>query len=59
MENKAKTECNHHYLMAGDRIYTLSESDVDISFEKIEDIQYCPLCGMKLKGITINCGDGE
>ena len=57
MKDEAKMECNHRHLIAGDRIYTLWESDFDICFDKIENIQFCPLCGMKLKGITIKDSD--
>ena len=41
-------ECNHG-LEDGDTIYRYSESDIDICFEKIENVHFCPLCGKKLK----------
>ena len=42
-------ECNHNYLEYGDTVYVYGESEVDISFEKIQGIKYCPLCGAELK----------
>lgn len=44
----AQCKCNHG-LEDGDTIYMFSESDIDICFEKIENIHFCPLCGKKLK----------
>ena len=35
-------------LEQGDRLYVLGEDDIGIFFSKIEDIQYCPVCGNKL-----------
>lgn len=35
-------------LEQGDRLYVFGEDDVGISFNKIEYIQYCPVCGKKL-----------
>ena len=49
MNEEAKAKCNHHYLTAYDTVYVFTESDIDICFEKIENIQFCPLCGMELK----------
>ena len=35
-------------LEQGDRLYFYSEDDVGVCFNKIDDIQYCPICGKKL-----------
>ena len=35
-------------LEQGDRLYVFGEDDIGISFNKIEGIQYCPVCGKKL-----------
>ena len=50
VNDEVKAECNHHYLTAYDTVYVFTESDIDICFEKIENIRFCPLCGMELKG---------
>ena len=45
MENECKT-CEE--LEQGDRLYVYGEDDVGVMFERIENIQYCPVCGKKL-----------
>ena len=35
-------------LEQGDRLYVFGEDDVGITFNKIDNIQYCPMCGKKL-----------
>lgn len=35
-------------LEQGDRLYVFGEDDVGITFNKIGNIQYCPVCGKKL-----------
>ena len=35
-------------LEQGDRLYVLGEDDIGITFNKIGNIQYCPVCGKKL-----------
>ena len=33
----------------GDTLYEMSDWDGGIGFDYIRDIQYCPICGKKLK----------
>lgn len=45
MEEKCKW-CNE--LEQGDRLYRYGEDDVGITFERIGNVQFCPICGKKL-----------
>lgn len=45
MENKCNT-CE--ILEQGDRLYRYGEDEVGIIFEKIGNIQFCPMCGKRL-----------
>lgn len=39
--------CKYHY--KGDTLYEANSWDGGISYDYIENIQYCPICGKELK----------
>lgn len=47
VENEICDFCFHHE--AGDDLYEMSGWDGGIGFDYIRNIQYCPMCGKKLR----------
>lgn len=51
MDNKTTNKCSccgYYGLEKGQTLYISSSWDGGISFDYIDDIQYCPVCGKEL-----------